>query len=636
MSKYLNIATKFQRTGEDSFDEQQKTEIKQTLWRTKSFAEYVKTTTNWTYDDHDKLVTLLDVPKNNFGYYKDIYDQRVSYNGIRTLRNENVKFPVTSIHRKEMEKCADDFEYFRKYYIKIITRKGLARPEPREYQEDLEQGLVSLEDVVVLFPRQSGKTVTSGIYLLWRAMFHVDPINIGIVANKRSTAIEVLDKIKKIFIELPIWMQRGISIWNKGSIEFENGTRIMTDGPSSDSFRGYSINIVYLDEIAYFKKSLWDEFSDAVFPTMNSLIFKQVIMTSTANGMNHFEHIVKQAKRKDTPEKYITTSWKNVPHYSKTGRLYKNSEYKKLTVQKFGKKFFAQTEENAFLGSSDTLISSEALREIEESSSKIELIPHNILNQLNVVELAEPGRSYIISVDPSKDGIDDFAVNVTDISQFPFKQVAWANLQIDYLVMPDHLNELGKYYNNGLIIVENNEGSGQSITDTLWGVYEYENLYRDKNIEGRMGFKRYTGFRTTQKSRPLILNLLKIFIDEGKLIVNSEETLQQLYTFTKRKTGNKYEAEDGYKDDAVMSLAMIFAPFMSNKTFDNYLLFVKELKKDDSVQHTKDYISTLDIGFSEDSIDEEQDRINAQRKAFIESGVSGFSGDDYGIAVSGL
>lgn len=414
--------------------------------------------------------------------------------------------------------------------------------------------------------------------------------------------------------------------YKEGEFEFYDVVGVKGNTYTTNNIESHNCNMIYVDETAYIKKSLWDEFVDSVMPTMNSLIFKQVIMTSTANGMNHFEAIVKKAKRKDTPERFVTCSWRDVPHYNKKGELIKPNDYKKQTIQNFGKKYFAQTEECEFLGSSDTLISGEALREIEENVAKVEKIPNNILLDLNLYKDKEENHSYIVSVDPSKDGIDKFAINVTDVTQFPFIQVADATLDVEYLVMPEHLAELGKYFNNALIIIENNEGAGQSITDTLWAVYEYENLYRDNNIDGKSGKKKYTGFRTTIKSRPLILNLLKIFIDEGKLIVNSQETLNQLYTFTKRKTGNKYEAEDGFFDDNVMSLAIMFAPFMHNKTFDNYELFVKELKTVDSVQSTKDFLSELDIGFSSDDDDEEYMREQLRQEMLNEMNESGSGG----------
>ena len=342
--KFLKIGAKLA-SKNPRMPEEQKDAIKEALWGDADFIAFCKNTQSWTSEDHDNLKSILEISKNQNGYYKDRYGEKVSYNNIRTLRRPNTEFDLSDIHLNEIEKCRTNFKYFRAHYCLITTQQGLNRPEPRHYQEKLENELLTLDDVVILYPRQSGKTITSGTYLLWLALFHNDPINIGLVANKPSTAREVLAKIKKIFLELPIWMKAGIEVWNKGEVEFENGTRIMTDGPSSDSFRGYTINILYIDEAAYIKKTLWEEFVDAVMPTMNSLIFKQVIMTSTANGMNHFEKIVKKAKLKNTPERFISCSWREVPHYDKTGKLLTPAEYKKQTIQKYGKKFFAQTEE---------------------------------------------------------------------------------------------------------------------------------------------------------------------------------------------------------------------------------------------------------------------------------------------------
>jgi hypothetical protein len=230
-------------------------------------------------------------------------------------------------------------------------------------------------------------------------------------------------------------------------------------------------------------------------------------------------------------------------------------------------------------------------------------------------------------VDSSKDGIDDFSINIIDITKFPFEQVADANLQVDYLVMPEYLFELGSLYNNALMIIENNEGSGQSISDTLWNVYSYENMYRDKNTDSKVGFKRYTGFRTTPKSRTVILGLLKAFLEEDKLIINSGVSLQQLYTFVKNDSG-KYQAQDGYKDDNLMSLAISFAPFMESKVFDDYELFIKELRSESGVK-TKEFISTLDLSFEDDG-SEVTSNYERTKQALEATGDLSFF-DEYGI-----
>ena len=619
--KLLKIG-KHVRPGVRTKTQKEKEEIRAAILENKDFVDWCVDKNEWTHEEQDNLQAILELPLNEKGFYEDLWGRPVAYNGIRTLRREKSEFKLNKIHKAELEKCKNDYFYFRKNYTKIVTRDGIMRPEPRDYQVELEETLLSMEDTVVLFPRQSGKTVTTGTYLLWRALFHEDPINIGILANKPSLSMEVLDKIKKIFVEIPIWMQRGIVAWNKGSIEFDNGTRFLTDGPSSDSFRGFTINLLYVDEAAYIKKTLWDEFVDSVMPTMNSLVFKQVIITSTANGMNHFEKIVTNAKNGITGDKFVTTSWTNVPHYDKNGKLIPPDEYKKRVIAKYGEKFFKQTEENEFLGSSDTLVSGLVLNKILERVEKAEKIPQSLIANGNMYKKVQENHNYILSVDTAKDGLDSFSLHVIDVSQFPFEQVFSANLQVDYLMMPEHLVELGMYYNAALIIIENNEGSGQSVADQLWQIYEYPNIYKDKNLDGRVGYKKYPGFRTTIKSRNLIINMLKIFLEEQKLIINDKETLNQLFTFTKRKNGNKYEADDGYHDDLVMALAIMFAPFMEIKVFDNFELFVKQLRIENSTQKASEFLSALDIGFT---TDQEEDKYQEIKRMLIEEGETDFS-----------
>jgi hypothetical protein len=632
MTKYLNLADKLQKlekSGKITQDE--KFNVINDILYNQKFIKWCKNKKDWTYEEHDQLMYLLDLPKDSGGYYLNRFNERTAYNGIRDLKRSYTEFPLSPVHLNEIQKATSDYYYFRKYYIKIVTRNGIQRPEPREYQERLEESFLKLEDTIVLFPRQSGKTVTAGVYLLFRGLSK-ENINIGIVANKRSGAAEVLDKIKKIYIELPIWLQKGILRWNTGDIEFDNGTRIMTDAPSSDSFRGFTINIVYIDEAAYIPKKDWDAFSDAVFPTMNSLSFKQTIITSTANGINHFSDLVKQAKMPNSEYQFVTCSWKEVPRVDKQGNIIPPKKYKEQVIKKYGLKYFLQTEANEFLGSSDTLVDGVTLKRLQDHIEQIDYdsLPSSIFDGLNVYKKPENGHSYICSVDSSKDGIDDFSINVIDITKFPFEQVADANLQVDYLVMPEYLDELGKLYNNALMIIENNEGSGQSISDTLWNIYNYENMYRDKNTEGRVGFKRYTGFRTTPKSRSVILGLLKAFLEENKLIINSKTSLQQLYTFVKNDSG-KYQAQDGYKDDNVMSLAIAFAPFMESKVFDDYELFIKELRTDSGVK-TKEFMSVLDLSFDDDGEDYETEYQKTKRMLEDSGDISVF--DEYGIPES--
>ena len=619
---------------DDALSNEEKDYIREEFKYNEEFINLIKDKKDWTYREHDLLLNLLQPQKGESGYFVDRYGNRVSYNGNRFLKKSKTELEECPIHKIEREKCEADFKYFRKYYCIIKTRKGKGRPEPRPYQEKLEDALISGDDVAVLFSRQSGKSVTVATYLLWKVLFHPYGINIGIVANRPKTAKEVLGKLKKIYIELPLWLQKGIEVWNKSDIEVENGTKVLTDSPSGDAFRGETINILYCDEVAYLDKNLWEEMLDSIIPTMSSLEFKQLIYTSTPNGVNHWEEIVRRAREGSNGMTLIENDWKEVPHYDKNGNLMSPEEYKEMVVKKYGMKLFLQTEECEFLGSSNTLISGNALekilRKVTENESNI--IYDTGFKGLQLLEYPKKGHLYIVGVDTSKDGLDEFSINIVDITQFPFRQVGVANIQTDYLVMPEYLDELGRMYNSALIVIENNEGSGQSIADALFNIYEYENLYRDKNTDGRPGFKRYPGFRTTTKSRPLILSMLKTFIEEDKLEVNFEDTLKQFYVFTKQK--GKYQAEPGYRDDNILSLAMIFAPFMENKSFDDYELFVKSVKAeldDENIVKTTDFLSVIG-GFTNDEYDEEEELRVAALRRYREKFMDEVGDESYGLS----
>ena len=590
----------------DKVEEKSFRETLNHIFNNEEFTSSLKEIQDWSFDSYktlDRFKELLNPPKGERGFFVDIYGNRVSYNGIKSLKRPGTELWETEAHRIEYEKCKNSFKYFRRNYVIILTAAGYGRPEMRKYQVKLEDTLLLEEDTLVFFSRQSGKSVTIGTYLLWKALFHPYKINIGIVANRSSTAKEILTKMKRTYLELPIWLQKSIETWNKSDISFGDGTTILTDAPSSDSFRSHTINILYGDEVAYIDYEKWIEMSDAVFPTMNSLVYKQTILSSTANGMNHWEELVRLARKKENGYLIVENDWKEVPHYDKTGNLLSPEEYRKRTIAKYGLKYFLQTEENRFLGSSDTLIEGEVLEKITNRLNEIEeefTFESFGIRGLKVIEKPQKGHIYIISVDAAKDGKDAFSIQIVDVTRFPFRQIGTANLQVNYLDMPEYLEELGKRYNNALIVVENNDGAGQSVADFLFRSYEYENLHRDKDYNGKL--KRYPGFRTTSKSRDTILKILKRFIEEGKLEINFRETLSELYTFTLRN--GKYQAESGYHDDNVMSLAVVFAPFIDVQNYEDFKEFLKSLKtyEWDEEKDISDLIYAIDV-FSDDGND---------------------------------
>lgn len=350
---------------------------------------------------------------------------------------------------------------------------------------------------------------------------------------------------------------------------------------------------------AFIKPSAWEEFADSIFPSQGALAWKKNIIISTAKGLNHFYEIVQRAKistqnYKLTGESDGTTlvevDWREVPRYNADGSLKDPEEFKKSVIQKYGKAYFEQNYGNNFSGSSETLIDSDilddlkALKEEEnwETSASYTDERGKIFNSLRVYEAPIAGRVYTMGVDAAKDGVDAFAVQILDITEFPFRQVASANLQISYLEMPEYLYNWGAEYNSALMIIENNEGAGQSVADTLLQYYDYPNLYFD-------GAKKYPGFRTTTKSRTNVLKLMQILGNNKKLEIIDGPTIDELRKF--EKVNGKYEATSGH-DDMVMSLAMSIVPLTDMDNFENFGAFIESLKSSEKVD-TSTFLTDL-------------------------------------------
>lgn len=543
-------------------------------------------------------IEILGTGRDQEQYYLDAFNNRITYDGNRQLKKAFTKMALSPIHIEELKKCADDLHYFKDNYIKIRTKSGVNFPDMRKYQNDFLDIILpdENENVISLQPRQAGKTISVSVYLTHKFIFSTE-MNIGICANRAPMAREFLNNVKNILIELPIWMQQGLVVWNKGNIENENGMRILTDATSSNSFRGFSCAIVVIDETAFISPSIWDEFADSIFPAQSGLAWKKNIMISTANGMNHFYQMVEGAKKDENDMTFFEVNWKDVPRFKPDGSVFESEEFKDSVVRKHGMVYFEQNYGNNFLGSSYTLISTEKMKEM--TPKEPEMIRDN---KLNIYEYPQKGHNYFMMVDPAKDGKDAFAVQILDVTTLNFKQVASAQLDIEYLKMPAYLMEWCELYNNPHLIIENNEGAGQSIADQIHRDYEYENLYFDlENAKSRKR-KKYPGFRTTRGNRSQLLNTLKLFIENGMLEIVDKATIDEFYSFILTK--NKYQADDGAHDDMIMALAIGFAPFLSTRNFDDMGALIEKMYSDD-IQSDVSFTSTLTIGSFDDFTDEE-------------------------------
>ena len=590
-----------------------------------------------SYGNEGKQIALeiLDTEKTSDNYYVDAYGEKIAFLGDREIKRPFTKMKLAQIHIDELKRCAEDLNYFRENYIKIRTKDGINFPEMRTYQQGFLDALTSdYETIVSLQPRQSGKSITTAIYMVW--LFNFDhKKDMGICANNGGLVREFLNNVKNMFYGLPMWMRVGVTVWNKGTIESENKMRILTAVPSEESFRGYTLNFLVVDETAFIRPSVFSEFMDSVMPAQSALAWKKNLFISTANGMNHFYELVQGAKRRKTfkgvskeeKEKiikknpvletkenedgsfdvvvdkpsngmlYYEVSWRDVPRFNSKSEQISHEEFREQVVDKYGLVYFNQNYGNEFIGSSYTLIDSDILKNMvpEEPILKWD-------NRLDVFVEPIKDHKYIMAVDPAKGGLDAFAIQIIDVTSFPFEQVADAQIfKCNYQIMPEFLNEWGNRYNNAYMIIENNEGAGTFIANMMLLDFEYENLFFTKKDNGK--FSKEPGFRTTTKTRTQILETFKHFVDNKRLIIRDKKTINELYSFIIKD--NKYQADDGSHDDLVMSMALAFVPFISSRNFEDMKELVKKLYSDEDLKDTS-FSDYLVIGNFDISVDEEE------------------------------
>ena len=486
--------------------------------------------------------------------------QNEIYLGNPNLKKANTAINFTKKQVEEWIKCKQDPIYFTKNYVKIVSLdEGLVPFKMWDFQEKLIRNFHENRFNICKMPRQTGKSTTCVSYLLHFIVFN-DSVNVGILANKAATARELLGRLQTAYENLPKWMQQGILSWNKGSMELENGSKILAASTSASAVRGMSFNIIFLDEFAFVPNHIAESFFASVYPTITSGKSTKVIMVSTPHGMNHFYRYWHDAQRGRNEYTATEVHWSEVP-----GR---DSEWKRQTIANTSDQQFKVEFECEFLGSVDTLISVAKLRNL--------VFDDPIQNNgkgLVVYEKPKKESNYIITVDTAR-GIDhDYSAFVVfDITQFPYKTVArYKNNEIKPMLFPSIILDMAKAYNEAYVLVEVND-IGDQVATILQYDLEYENMLmcsmrgRAGQIVGSgfSGKKTQMGVRMTAAVKKTGCSNLKALVEEDKLVTSDYDIIAELTTFVQKK--QSWEAEDGCHDDLAMCL-VIFAWLVAQDYF---------------------------------------------------------------------
>jgi hypothetical protein len=471
------------------------------------------------------------------------------YLGNPLLKKANTKIEFTEEQVVEWIKCAKDPVYFARNYIKIVTLDhGLSPFDMYPFQEKMIKSFHNNRFSICKLPRQSGKSTTVVSYLLHYAIFN-DNVNIAILANKASTARDLLDRLQTGYENLPKWLQQGVVSWNKGSMELENKSKITAASTSASSIRGGTYNIIFLDEFAFVPNTVADNFFSSVYPVITSGQSSKVIVVSTPYGMNHFYRLWDDAQKNKNEYVPIEVHWTDVP-----GR---DEEFKRTTIANTSESQWRQEFECLFLGSSDTLISGPVLNRLIFDQ------PKTSSAGLDVYEDPQEDHTYVVTVDVARGVEKDFsAFVVIDVSQFPHKVVAkYRNNQIRPILFPQIIKEVSTSYNKAYVLCEVND-VGDQVAAGLHYDLEYPNLLMS-SMRGRAGQilgqgfsgkKVQLGVKMSKTTKKVGCLNLKTLIEDNKLTFNDFEIINELTTFIQK--GNSFEAEEGRNDDLVMCLVM--------------------------------------------------------------------------------
>ena len=413
-----------------------------------------------------------------------------------------------------------------------------------------------------MLPRQSGKTTCASAYLLWFAMFHPDQ-TILVAAHKYTGAQEIMQRIRYGYELCDDHIRCGVISYNKGSIDFDNGSRIVSATTTGNTGRGMSISLLYCDEFAFVQPNIATEFWTSISPTLAT--GGRAIITSTPNSdEDEFAIIWKESQNQF--DEYgdvradglgmngfhgFRAEWHEHPD--------RDDEWKKVELGRIGEERFRREYGCEFLVYDETLINSIKLSEM------IGKEPVTRMGQVRWYKKPSPEHLYIAALDPSLGTGGDYgAIQVFEMPSM--EQVAeWQHnvtpIQQQVKIFRDMLkyvqDEIGtENYNNIYWSVENNTVGEAALVviadlgeETFPGMFVSEPLRKGHIRKFRKGFNTTFGTKISACSR------LKFLIEEEKMKIYSRALISELKTFI--AAGTTYKAKVGQHDDLVSSLLLV-------------------------------------------------------------------------------
>ena len=477
------------------------------------------------------------------------------------IKKAHRKTEFTTEQLQEFKKCADAKtgpEYFMSNFFSIQHPvHGNMKYSPYDYQKRLIHTYHDNRFSISMMPRQTGKSTSAAGYLLWFAMFVPDS-TVLVAAHKYSGAQEIMQRIRYAYEGCPDHIRAGAVSYNKGSIEFDNGSRIVAQTTTENTGRGMSISLLYCDEFAFVRPTIAKEFWTSMAPTLTT--GGKAIITSTPNSdEDQFALLWKQANK--TEDEHGNPTDLGVNGF-RAYRSYWNEhpdrdeEWAREERAKLGDERFRREMDCEFIINDETLIAPTKLIDLQG------IDPINQMGQVRWYSKPEKGDIYVVSWDPSLGTGGDYSamqvINATTTEQVAEWKHNRTTIPEQVRVFVDiirHLNETLEDQNSIYYSVENNTlGEAALISLAEFGEENIPGIFLSET-KAMGNARRYRkGFNTTNKSKISACAKLKNLIESGKFKIKSRPLVSELKNFVAH--GTSYAAKPGEHDDLVMAVVL--------------------------------------------------------------------------------
>ena len=529
----------------------------------------------------------------------------------QNLKRDKLPFEYTPEEWEELKKCKLDILYFASEYCSIQTNNGIMRVKKagglRDFQEEILSSFKDNNYNILMASRQTGKSVTSAIFILWYLIFHAEKTAL-IVADNYTTTRELLDKFRIILDNLPFFMKPGIKSINTGNIKFDNDSRIVGRTTTKKSGIGLTVNLLYIDEFAHIEEKKLDEFYRAIFPTITADPNAKVIITSTPNGHNKFYEIWMDAVSGKTSYVPLRVDWWQVKGRDEA---WKEKQIADLgSIEDFNQEYGLQ-----FFSSDQLLLNSNELKKIYQiathyENTKFDLPEewyhindyfkvHPKYKNYTTSDFKNEKSNFVFTIDTS-DGVGgDYSVlNIYKLTTLPIAQLLRKKEAIRNEIDTVSVVQVGIFRSNELdinrfsaaceyiiysifnpdkcrIVLEVNH-KGEIVHDLL---SENSNYWTGQFVHTKhteMATHPKLGVRLGPTNKIRYCEQFKYLTAINKIIPNEYVTVSEIMSFGKSKNGT-YRSQNG-NDDLAMTSIICSVFFnspqfldLATETYDNAL-----------------------------------------------------------------